>query len=112
MRNVRQLAVTTRELIPAAARLCLSWHRWWCEPPRSSPDRRPGETNRYRALNVRMQMTSTRWWPCIAYAAVLAILLIFLPGSAQTPVAAPVMDDPIEAIVASNLAPAATADHP
>ena len=59
-----------------------------------------------------MQITSTRWWPCIAYAAILAILLIFLPGSAQTPVAAPAMDDPIEAIVASNLAPAATADHP
>src|SRR6266436_2553119 len=59
-----------------------------------------------------MQITSTRWWPCIAYAAVLAILLILMPGSAQTPVAAPAMDDPIEAIVASNLAPAATADHP
>jgi len=59
-----------------------------------------------------MQITSTRWWPCIAYAAVLAILLIFVPGSAQTPVAAPAMDDPIEAIVASHLAPAATADHP
>jgi len=59
-----------------------------------------------------MQITSTRWWPCIAYAAILAILLIFLPGSAQTPVAAPAMDDPIEAIVASHLAPAATADHP
>jgi beta-lactamase class C len=59
-----------------------------------------------------MQITSTRWWPCIAYAAVLAILLIFAPGSAQTPVAAPEMDALIEAIVASNLAPAATADHP
>jgi len=59
-----------------------------------------------------MQITSTRWWPCIAYAAVLAILHIFVPGSAQTPVAAPAMDDPIEAIVASHLAPAATADHP
>ena len=59
-----------------------------------------------------MQITSTRWWPCIAYAAVLAILLIFVPGSAQTPVAAPAMDALIDAIVASQLAPAATADHP
>jgi beta-lactamase class C len=52
-----------------------------------------------------------RWWPCIAYAAVLAVLFVFLPGLAQAPAAAPALDALIEAIVASNLAPA-TADHP
>src|SRR5712671_6309165 len=58
-----------------------------------------------------MRITPMRWWPCIAYAAGLAVLFVFLPGLAQAPAAAPAMDALIEAIVASNLAPA-TADHP
>jgi beta-lactamase class C len=48
----------------------------------------------------------------IAYAAALAVLLVFLPGSARAPAAGSAMDTRIENIVSSYLAPAVTADHP
>ena len=50
-----------------------------------------------------------KWW-CIAYAAGLAGLVVFLPGSARAPAAERAMDARIEDVVARNLAPAA-ADH-
>lgn len=51
-----------------------------------------------------------RWRP-FAYAAGMAVLFVFLPGSAQAPASVPAMDTLVEAIVAGNFAPATT-DHP
>src|ERR1700716_3545347 len=45
-------------------------------------------------------------------AVLLVFLLVFLPGSARAPAATPAMNARIENIITSNLAPAATADHP
>ena len=56
-----------------------------------------------------MKMALRMCWPCLAYAAGLAVLFAVMPGLA--PAAAPGMDALIEGIVASNLAPA-MADHP
>ena len=54
-----------------------------------------------------MKIALMKWWACIAYAAGLAGLVVFLPGSARAPAAERAMDARIEDVVARNLAPAA-----
>jgi beta-lactamase class C len=52
-----------------------------------------------------------RWWSCGASAAVLAFLLVFLPGLAPAAMTGPDMDSRVQDIMAANIAPEATADH-
>jgi beta-lactamase class C len=80
-----------RELIAAAARLCSGCQR--------------------SAVRTAACLSRSAGWAA-GLAVLLVFLLVFLPGSARAPAAASAMNARIENIIASNLAPAATADHP
>ena len=72
---------------------------------------RPAQPLQAIAVNVQKVLIVMRWRSYGTATAVLALLLVFLPGLARTDMTDPDMDSRIQDILAGTIAPAATADH-